>query len=55
MGLLNFRVSLRLNPMQRTFIEFESVNTEISIADLKNEIINKGGLEKSCELGKFKT
>ena len=51
MGVVNFNVSLRLSPIQRTFIQFENVSTEISITDLKNEIINKGGLEKSCELG----
>jgi len=50
MGVVNFNVSLRLSPIQRTFIQFENVSTEISITDLKNEIINKGGLEKSCEL-----
>lgn len=53
MGILNLNVSLRVSPMQRMFIQLENVNTEISITDLKNEIINKGGLEKSCELGKF--
>jgi len=50
MGILNLNVSLRVSPMQRMFIQLENVNTEISITDLKNEIINKGGLEKSCEL-----
>ena len=55
MGMMNVHVSLRQSPSNRKFIQLENVSSNLTVADLKKEIVSRAGLESNCPLGKIIT
>lgn len=49
--MLNLSVSVRQSPTQRNFLRLENVASDLSVADLKKDILLKSGLESQCQLG----
>nr|SVE73145.1 EOG090X0BNZ [Ceriodaphnia reticulata] len=48
--MLSLSVSVRQSPMQRAFLRLENVASDLSVADLKKDILLKAGLDGHCQL-----
>lgn len=51
--MLNFSVSVRQSPTQKSSLQFENVADDLSVADLKRDILLKAGLDSHCQLGEL--
>lgn len=49
--MLNLSVSVRHGPSQRSFYLLENIASNLSVADLKKNILLKAGLDSQCQLG----
>lgn len=52
--MLNFSVSVRQSPTQKASLRFENVAEDLSVAELKRDILLKlDGLDSHCQLGEL--